>query len=458
MSVRLRLGCAACLLGAAGTVAVAQVSLPGANVTRSVSGRFIILGSAGSPLASAARIVTNADYVQLEPALLAVSAERIRDSLDHKLKPELRDLAPLLAPPRGGKIYLALHPAQIPDETVTIVSRPSRDGWNYEVQLPDVLTRTRYLRAMTGVLLLQTADRGSGHHGSVEVPDWLVDGLSQELLAANWQELVLSSPARTVNGQASRPTIQTTRGMDTLAGARAILRDHAPLTFAQLSWPTAVQLEGNDGGVYRACAQLFVDKLLALPNGPAHLRTMLNSLPDVYNWQTAFQSVFLGDFPRPLDVEKWWALQVVDFVACQPGPTWTPEASRARLEEILRVPVDWRPASNALPTHAEVSFQAVIRNFEPDQQAAILLPRLRDLELAQLRMAAPFAVLTDGYRRALADYLEPDRWRRPLPHFGKHPPLVPSQRTAAETVERLDALDGQRRAAESAAKDVAGTK
>ena len=95
-----------------------------------------------------------------------------------------------------------------------------------------------------------------------------------------------------------------------------------------MSWPDEAQLSGADGGVYRASAQLFVNELLELKDGPAHLRAMLATLPEFYNWQTAFQSAFREDFPRPLDVEKWWALQVVNFVARDPGPAWTPAVSR----------------------------------------------------------------------------------------------------------------------------------
>jgi len=141
--------------------------------------------------------------------------------------------------------------------------------------------------------------------------------------------------------------------MDSLAGARRVLRDHAALTFEQLSWPTDAQLAGDDGGVYRASAQLFVNELQALKNGPAHLRAMLETLPKFYNWQMAFQAAFRENFPRSLDVEKWWAVQVVSFVARDPGPAWTPAVSRDKLDEILSVPVKMRTASNALPAHAE---------------------------------------------------------------------------------------------------------
>jgi len=447
-------GCAIVWLSVCCCQAQAQVSFSGADSTRSVSGQFIISGRVGSRLAAMPGIATNADFIRLEPALLAVSAERLKEALGRELNPDLRGWTP--AGPVRGRVYLVLHPAQSPDETVTIISRYSPDGWDYQVQLPDVLPRTRFVRALTGVLLLQAANHNSQRGDSAEVPAWLVDGLAQEFLAAEWQQLVLSSPARMVNGQPSRRTLTTTQGLDSLAAARRALCDHAALTFGQLSWPTEAQLSGADGGVYRASAQLFVDDLLELKEGPAHLRTMLETLPKCYNWQTAFQAAFQDVFPRPLDVEKWWAVSVVNFVAREPGPAWTPGVSRDKLDEILRVPVEMRPASNALPAHVVISFQAVLRNFDRARQAAILQPKLRDLELSQLRMATPFAVLADGYRRALAEYLDPGKRIRPLPRFGKHPPLVSAQPTVAETLERLDALDAQRREVVSAMKPGGG--
>jgi hypothetical protein len=179
---------------------------------------------------------------------------------------------------------------------------------------------------------------------------------------------------------------------------------------------------------------------------------MLETLPDCYNWQMAFQTAFRENFPRPLDVEKWWALQIVGFAARGPGPMWTPAASRAQLDEILSVPVEMRMASNTLPAHIKISLQAVIRNWDQARRSAILQTKLRDLELAQLRMVAPLAVLTDGYRRAIADYLGSGSRAAPLLHLGKHPPVSSSKTTVNDTLKKLDALDARRRAIESAIK------
>jgi hypothetical protein len=270
----------------------AQFSPPPNNSTRSLSGQFIVTGAAQTRLPP----VTGTNLVRLEPALLAVSAERIKDSLWRELGVETKT-------PWTGQIYLMLHPARSPDEDAAVLCRQSGGVWNYGVQLPDALSQIRFARAMTGVVLLEFANRNAQSH-SAEVPAWLADGLSQELLAEGFPEFFLSAPEKITDGFQVTRTVTIRRGMDTIAGAREILKNQTALTFEQMSWPTAAQLSGADGGAYRASAQLFTSELLKLKNGPAQLRAMLQSLPQFYNWQIAFQSAFRENFPRPLDLEK----------------------------------------------------------------------------------------------------------------------------------------------------------
>jgi len=433
--------CAALFL----TDARAQWSPPQANTTRSVSGQFIVVGAPTSRLAGLPAIVADTNLVRLEPALLSVSAERIKESLRHEL-----DIS--ADAPWRGQIFLVLHPAQSPDEDVTIVSQSYADGWDYRVQLPDVLSRTRFLRAMTGVLLLEMANRNAYAARSAEIPSWLTDGLAEEPSAAGSPELILSAPGKLVSGLPQSRTVATERGLHPLADARRVLRDGGTLTFEQLSWPTEFQSAGDDGGVYRANAQVFVSELLNLKNGPACLRAMLAELPGCYNWQKAFQTAFRAYFPQPLDVEKWWALQVVSFVAHDPGPRWTTAVSRERLDEILSVPVEVWTASNTLPARADISLQAVVRNFQPPRRTEILQVKLRDLELAQLRLAAPMAGLGDGYRRVLADFLGQHEKPAVALALGKHPPAAPKAGDVRGTLKKLDLLDARRRAVEADVK------
>lgn len=413
----------------------ADYSLPDVVTADSVSGQFVVTGLPEfSGLAFLPEVETNPDIVRLEPALLAVSAERVRDLLMDKL-----GVGPNA--PWSGKIFLSLHPARSLNETVDVFPTRFENGWIYRVLLPDVMPRERLVRTLTSVLLLEYANRTAAQR-SAQVPSWLVEGFSQELLAEDWEGLVLTAPGQTVNGVPVNRLNFIERGMDPLAGARATLQTYSVLTFAQLSWPTAAQLAGEDGGVYRASSQLFVNELLDLPGGPARLRAMLRLLPRYYNWQTAFESAFHKEFSTPLKVEKWWALQSVIFDARSPGPQWTAPVSREKLDEILSVAVDYRSSSNSLPIPAAVSLQEVIRNFNTKWQSEILGLKLRDLEIAQFRIAPSLAPLTAEYRDVLAAYLGETPITRRVVISRKISDTPPSAR---ETIRKLDALDAQRR-------------
>jgi hypothetical protein len=421
----------------------AQFSPAETGSASSTSGQFIVTGGqVFSRLARLPAIAADTNLVRLEPALLAVSAERLKESLR-------RQLGIGQSAAWSGKIFLVLHPAQSPDENVAIISSRFVNHWNYRVDLPDIVSRTRLSRALTAVLLLEFANCGAQYH-SAEIPEWLTDGLSQQLSTAASPENLLSLPDKVVNDIPVRRINSDARGIDTLASARQVLKNSAALTFEQLSWPTDAQVSGNDGGIYRASAKLFVSSLLGLQDGPAHLRTMLQSLPQFYNWQTTFLNAFNDNFEKPLDVEKWWALQVVDFAAQDPGPQWSPAASRDRLDEILSVTVEMRNTSNSLPARAEISLQAVIRNFDSAQQTPVLQTKMRDLSLAKFRMSPPLAALTDAYRRVIRDYLGGENLSEP-PSARHAPPS--SQRNGVDgVVKKLDALDTQRRTIEDAIK------
>jgi hypothetical protein len=420
----------------------AQFSPQDKNSARSISGQFIVHGTSQfSPLIHSPAIAADTNLVRLEPALLVVSAERIKDSL-------WRTLEINASTPWRGQIYLVLHSAQSPDENVTIISQPFAQAWNYRVELPDILPHLNFTRALTGVLLLEYANRNAQSH-SAEIPAWLTDGLSQQLLAAGSPEFILSSPDKIVNGLPVTQLNTDTSGLDALAHVRRVLNNSSALTFEQLSWPTDAQLSGDDGGVYRASAQLFVSELLKLKNGPARLRAMLESLPQFYNWQLAFQSAFRAEFPRPLDLEKWWALQVVNFISFDPGPGWTLAVSREKLDEILRVPVETRVTPSSLPGHADISLQAVIQNFNSARQNTIFQTKLRNLQLAELRIAPQLAALTDGYCRALAAYLGESQNGSSRPVWIKHVFDWLQKASASTTLKTLDSLDAQRRTLET---------
>ncbi|MEI9862990.1 MAG: hypothetical protein WDN00_00205 [Limisphaerales bacterium] len=423
-----------------------QAFSPDQKFARSISGQFIVYGPPKlSSLASSPNVAADKNLVRLEPALLVISAERIKDALGRRL--EVKPKAPW-----RGQIYLVVHPARALDEPVSIIAKQIISGWDYRVELPDVLSRTRFTRALTGVLLLEMANRNAQAR-SAEVPAWLVDGLAGELLSTGSPEFIFSTPDKVLNGIPVTRINSTQRGLDSMTDAQRILQNQPPLTFEQLSWPTGAQQDGKDGGVYCASAQIFTSLLLDLKNGPSQMRTFLESLPQFYNWQLAFRSAFRANFSSLLDLEKWWAVQAASFAVRDPGPLWTPAASAARLDELLRVPVEARSASNNLPAHAEISLQAVIRSMESARQTEILRLRLRDLGLAQFRMAPAFAALTGEYRRALAGYLGENPARPGVTTRQERSAFNAKKISASVTLKKLDELDARRRTIESNRKN-----
>jgi hypothetical protein len=409
---------------------------PPPDATRSLSGQFSVsLEPDNNPYFRRVNAGTNTGLLRLEPALLAVSAERFKAALG-------REIGLAANTPWSGKIFLVLHPARSLDEPVNLVAQPFLHHWNYRLELPDLVTRHRCARAFSAVILLEIANRGvpAGGH-SAALPEWLVAGLARQVTQAGETPAILSAPTKMENDLVLTRRNDQRRGIDPLAAARRVLQNSPALTFEQLSWPADAQVNGDDGGVFPASAQLFVSELLALKDGPAKVRALLAQLPAYENWQSAFLAAFRENFQRPLDVEKWWSLRVVAFAARAPGPLWTTAVSRDKLEAALAVPVNLRYSPNALPSYAEISLQSVIQNFEPERQGQILQTRLRDLELIQFRLTPSLAGLADGYRKVLSDYLH----ARKKFYFLRQP-------GAAATVKQLNLLDARRREAEARLK------
>src|SRR5262249_50859792 len=152
----------------------------------------------------------------------------------------------------------------------------------YRMSLPSVIERSRYTRALVSTVLLEFANRNAGDH-TAEIPVWLVEGLSQQLLLLDELEIILPPPEASPAGIRLASVVVNARKQNPLERAHQQLCAGQPLNFQQLSWPTASQLVGSDGEIYRSCAQLFVNELMGLNDGRACLREMLAELPQYYN-------------------------------------------------------------------------------------------------------------------------------------------------------------------------------
>ena len=402
--------------------------------SRSTSGQFIVYGPRrANPLPPSLSNATN--LVRLEPTFLAVSCERIKQAL-------LTELGAASA--WRGKIYLMLRPVQSVDDRIVVNASQFTDGWMYQVELPDAVEAPRLVGAMVRVLLLEMANRNAGAR-SAELPLWLTEGLSQGLMAASEIDLVVQPPQQTINSVSISQKMRNARKTDPLAVAHERLRSRSPLTIEQLNWPTEEQLSGRAGEVYRSSAQLFVHELLRLKNGRAGLRTMVEQLPQDYNWQTTFLRAFRSHFKRQLDVEKWWALQLVHFTGRDLTQTWPGDESWKKLDEIVRPPVQVRVSTNELPLRAEVSLQTIIKEWDYPRQNRLLRDKIIQLQLLRLRMAQDSTYLVDDYRQTLETYLQ-KRDKAALRLRTKSQKRSDYDRLVQEAVNQLDLADAQREA------------
>jgi hypothetical protein len=422
--------------------------------TRSASGQFIVTET--PPPHSFFRrpeMPTNRVMLRLQAPWVTVSAERFKSAL-------WREIGLSSSTPWNGKIFIVLRPARTLNDPAVITPQPFIRVWNCRLELPDLISRDRYARALSGVLLLEIANRHTPvNDRPAGPPAWLVDGLARQIAESEEVQAILSAPTKSVSGTAvvsSGPVSvpgglpqtrvdEKRRGLDSLASARRVLQSAPALTFEQLNWPGDAEMNGADGGVYLASAQLFVDSLLHLKQGPEKIRALLAALPECENWQSAFFKAFREDFRGPLDVEKWWALRVTAFAARSPGPQWTPAVSREKLAEALFVPVAIRQATNDLPVRTVVTLQVAIQSLEPAPQAEALRVRLRDLELVQFRLTPRLAAVAAGYRAVLADYLGEPPGKSVTRPGAKRKVIRHSSSSVAATVKKLDALDAQRR-------------
>ena len=375
---------------------------------------------------------TNQNFIELEPILLPVSCDRIKRILCRQLGADTA---------WRGRIYLGLHPVYSTDDPITITSERFRDGWQYFVELPSLVERSRYVKAIVQALLLEMANRGAAER-CAELPAWLSEGLSRQLLSATNSEIdiILPPPHASAGGLRVTATTVSAPRNNPLEEAHKWLSAGSPLTFQELSWPTPDQLGGADNAVYGSSAQLFVTELLKLPTGPECLRAMLADLPQRYNWQLSFLQAFQAYFQRPLDVEKWWALQIAHFTGRELTQTWPPDESWKKLDELVRSAVQVHVGTNDMPLQAEVKLQTIILEWDFQRQAQTFKAKVRELDALGLRLAPDMVPLAAQYRQALADYVQTCEQGGSFLGLGKR---AARRRAAEEVLQKLNELDAQ---------------
>jgi hypothetical protein len=201
------------------------------------------------------------NLVRVDPTLLAVSAERIKKAVLDEIgaRDQWRD-----------RIALNLHHTQGMGDRVTITPVRFDRDWLYRVDVPDFMDRGQLVSAIVQVVLLEMVNRPTTQ--SVELPAWLVQGMTREVQFSAQNELVVEPPKQKPGADPYRFVFNSGRRADPLLQAHEKLLTVPPLTLEQLSWPGEWQFTGAAAEAYSCSAQLFFHDLLALPDGRVAMR------------------------------------------------------------------------------------------------------------------------------------------------------------------------------------------
>ena len=422
-------------------LATAQVQpnvavLAGPQVVNSSSGQFYV--SSRAPLSPhTLDLASKSGLLTLEPALLAVSCDRIKAELLRRLD---------LADHWRGKIFIKLHPTSSADENIPVAVERFGGNWQCLVEMPDAVDRNRVVETVVRATLLEIANHYATTR-STEIPEWLVRGLAQQLMGSSELRLILPPPAQQKDGwyisrttmdfsDDPQPSAFPTRKLNPLTAASPVLRTNEPLTFEQLSWPTDDQLAETGAGLYNSSAQLFVSQLLHEKGGPECLRNFLADLPNYLNWQLAFEQAFQPMFKTTLDVEKWWALQVTQFSGRDLLHLLTREESGQQMDDVFQFPIHVQIGQTA-PMRTDISLQTIIRGWSRTQQLTMLKSKIWELGVLRLRISPDYIGLLDQYLDVMQDYYKKrSSSTRILAAVG----LI-SDKSADEAIAQLDQLD-----------------
>ena len=433
-----------CSIMALATRLPAQLAPTGMIRTESQSGQFIVFGTApgmparrpvfGAPNSALTRMGEGVwlrsfnrvarPEISLEPALLATSCDRIRNALLIELgysRPAQTTFQK--KKPDAGLIFLTVFPAR--NQPVTISAIPGKAGWNYRVDLPGEIAPSQLISIVVNALLLNLVNQPEGG-GSFEIPRWFTDGLAAHLQASSLADLAL------------QPDAGVPVRFDPTAGPRTRLKQKAPLTFEDLSWPESLPKERAE--LFEDSAQIFLSELMRLPDGRSHLRQMLARLPDFRNWQYGFLDAFQPQFSTLRDVEKWWAITQVSYSGYDPARAMTLEESHRQLENALRVPVEYQTRQVVQPKRLELPLQEIIEKWDYPRQKTVLQKNLLQLRALLIRASREFIPLVADYINTLDNYTaQREQSVSTVPPKGKAPPTAAE--ASALAIRRLNQLD-----------------
>ncbi len=405
------------------------------RVVVSQSGQFTVVGQpmlAHQPVAEG-RLLPSA--FNLDPQFLAISAERVKTSIYSLLQ---------MPPGHQGRIQINLLPGRRAGFPISLIQTHYTDGWKFQLNLPEEVDETKLTQALVQVVLMEIAQRNASR--TPELPPWLVEGITENLMYSVGPSLIVRSPSQTGVGKVTSHGFGWKyRLEDSLSATRSLLGTNTPPSYTQLSFGTYNVNDPVRRETYQAACHLFVRGLLSLPEGSSGFVTFLQTLPMTLNWQTAFFRAYSRHFQRPLDVEKWWALKLFEFTSRDHRQTWTPLVSLTRLEVQLITHLEWHSSTNSLPSPRSLRLQELLRDRTLDVQKQALTAKLFELQALQVNLAPDVAEIAERYREIVSKFLE-GRNRLQTQFDTRLSETVRFDNLVRPALRELDQLDATRRA------------
>jgi hypothetical protein len=385
----------------------------------SQSRQFIVHGSIVPRRYIPAAGTNSAAFTQLEPQLVAVTAERIRFALTRELG--LRDAF-------RDKVHVIVQDWAPAEQRIGIVSQMHTDGFVYKMVMPGRVKGVQFVKGLVQVLLLELANRDVAR--CAELPTWLVEGMTRQMLTRIVPATVLNRDPLTIERA----------GYDRLGGSKTFLKTNTPVTIQELSFADLSKSSAEQLAQYEASSHLLVHQLLQLKGGPQLMTRFIQSLPRTLNWQTAQFHVYKEHFDSPLALEKWWLLNWAQFRSREEREAWSVPVTLDRLDSILHTPMEVRTDTNNIPHQRDASLQELIQLAEFAVQKDLLAQKLQHMAFMSLSVATPAVPLWSAYQRAIESYLQ----KRNVNEYQPGLKSDPEQRLQAlikATLKSLDELD-----------------
>ncbi|MBL9175971.1 MAG: hypothetical protein JNL10_20675 [Verrucomicrobiales bacterium] len=421
----------ACLMalgvGVRGFGAAPELPISVPVYARSVSGQFVVHGRGATlpaPAPQLRRVGTN-PTIHLRPDLLAVTAERVKRGVEHDLG---------ASDAWRGLIHLQLRSITEVPGPMAIQARPFREGWQFNVMVPEDITWDRLVRGLTEVVLLERANRANTSEECTLVPLWLTTGLNRLLLGEFGRDLVTES-GTLIN--------RSERRQDPLRDVRDVLARREPMTFSELGLVLPSELEDPARFAwFEASAALLTHELIREDSGRAALADFVRMLPQSLNWQITFLRAYSGRFSSLLDIEKWWAVASAETLATDPRQHWSRDRVLARLAEVYSETADIRPETNQPAIRQTVPLRELIVDWDFDAQRDVVQRKVSQLRALRLRAPADLAPLVGDSTQVLEDYLAV-RGRNGAATPTKASPEVRGRMVALAAARKLTVLEGR---------------